>query len=325
MTEHTPIPGMIDGIRRILRTRAYSPTTEKAYLSWITRFLRFHNSPHWRSLDKGHAEEFLHHLTSSEGLGPKSRNQAASALAFLFREALDSDAMDNVKRARTPHTERPVMSHREAMRVLSELRGKYRLLAELMYGSGLRVKEAVSVRVKDLDFDLDQILIREGKGKKDRFVPLAFSLRAELKRQRRSVEELYRADLKNGGGWARLPGALHRKNPQAGNSLLWQFLFPSSRESHDPATERRGRWHIHESALQRQVHEAVRSAGIPKVASSHTFRHSFATQMLRDGLDLRTLGRIMGHQDIRTTQRYLHAIQQVGLRIRSPLDRPPDP
>ena len=139
------------------------------------------------------------------------------------------------------------------------------------------------------------------------------------------MEELHRADCKEGGGWVRLPGALHKKKPQAGHSPVWQFLFPSSRESRDPATKRRGRWHIHESALQRQVVEAVRASGIPKAASSHTFRHTFATQMLRDGVDLRTLGQILGHKDIRTTQQYLHSIQQVGLRVRSPLDRPPEP
>lgn len=323
MEGHTSIPRMIDGIRRVLRTRGYSRRTRKAYLNWIRRFLRFHDSPHWRSLSGAHAEAFLAHLANGTGLAPNTRNQAASALAFLYGEVLDSDAMEGVARARGPRTVPVVLSHGEALRVLGELRGKYHLVGSLLYGTGMRVSEGVGLRIKDLDFELDQIAVRAGKGAKDRMVPLPRQIRRALQRQRAATTKLHRRDRRDGGGWVRLPGALHRKDPTAGYSLKWQFLFPASRRSRDPATDRWGRWHMHPSAVQRAVKEAVRASGIVKNATCHTFRHSFATQLLRDGVDIRTVQKLLGHKDIRSTMIYLHAVDQVGLGVRSPLDRPP--
>jgi integron integrase len=322
MTNRTSVSGLVEGIRRIIRTRGLSPRTEEVYLRWIAEFWRFFDSPNWRVVTGRHAEEYLDYLANERRLAPKSRNQAATSLAFLFREVLDSDAMTKVKRAKGLTRIPLVLSHREALRVLNELRGKYYLAAALMYGAGLRVTEAASLRVKDLDFELDQIVVRCGKGGKDRVVPLPSTLREQLKQKIKEVDRLRRRDQKNGGGWASLPGALHRKDPRAGYSLGWQFLFASSKESKDPATGRRGRWHLHRSAVQRQVKKAVRESGIVKNASSHTFRHSFATQSLRDGVDIRTLQTLMGHKDIRTTMIYLHALDQVGITVRSPLDRP---
>lgn len=322
MANHTPIGPMIDGIRRIMRTRGYSPRTEDSYLRWIERFLRFHDRPHWKTLLGVHAEDFLDHLANEACLAANSRNQAASALAFLYGQILGSDAMKNFPRARGPETVPLVFSHPEAMKVLRELSGKYHLISSLMYGAGLRVSEASSLRVKDLDFDLDQIAVRGGKGAKDRIVPLPYRSRESLKRQRAKVEHVRRRDSRDGAGWVSLPGALHRKDPQAGYSLTWQFLFPASRMGKDPATGRRGRWHLHVSAVQREVKTAVRASGILKNASCHTFRHTFATELLRDGVDVRTVQKLMGHKDIRTTMIYLHAIDQIGLGVRSPLDRP---
>jgi len=186
MQKHTSVPAMIDGVRRILRTRGYSTRSVTAYLAWIERFLRYHDGPHWRTLGSGHAEAFLHHLANGEGLSPNSRNQAASALAFLYREVLRSDAVDRLPRARGPKTVPVVMSHGEAMRVLNELRGKYQLAASLMYGAGLRVMEVVNLRIKDLDFDLLQIAVRGGKGAKDRMIPLPVRARQALSLCRQS-------------------------------------------------------------------------------------------------------------------------------------------
>lgn len=313
---------MVDGIRRIMRTRGYSPRTEESYLGWIERFLRFHDCPHWKTVSGVHAEAFLDHLANDAGLAASSRNQAASALAFLYREVLDSDAMEHMPRARGPKTVPVVFSHAEALKVLQELRGKYHLISSLMYGAGLRVSEASSVRVKDLDFDLNQIAVRGGKGAKDRIVPLPETLRDLLKSQCGKAAHLHRRDRRDGAGWVSLPGAFHRKDPQAGYSLKWQFLHPASRLSNDPTTGRPGRWHLHVSAVQREVKTAIRAAGILKKASCHTFRHSFATQLLRDGVDVRTVQKLLGQADIRTTMIYLHAVDQIGLGVRSPLDRP---
>jgi integron integrase len=320
MPGHTSIPKMIHGIRRIMRARAYSPRTEAAYVQWIERFLRFHDRPHWRDLGEQHAQTFLTSLEEEDGLAPKSRNQAASALAFLYREVLGSDAMDGVKRAREPQNEAVHLSNNEAHKVLAELRGKYRILAGLMYGSGLRVEEALSLRVKDLDFELEQILVRRGKGAKDRFVQLPRALSNVLKTQVRDVAALHREDRRSGGGWAALPGALHRKDPGAGFNLRWQFVFPASRWSPDPKTNRRGRWHLHNSALQREIKKAVIASGIAKNATSHSFRHSYGTQIAR-AVPVDVLMRLMGHKDVRTTLRYMHNAAEVGVGVESPLDR----
>ena len=229
MTNRTSVSGLVEGIRKIMRRRGLSPRTEEVYLRWIAEFWSFHDSPSWRVVTGRHAEEYLDYLTNERRLAPKSRNQAATALAFLFREALDSDAMSQVKRAKGQKTVPLVLSHRESLRVLNELRGKYYVAGGLMYGAGARVNEVVSLRVKDIDFELDQIIVRDGKGGKDRVVPLPGSLREQLKRMIKEVDQLRRSDEEGGGRWASLPGAQHRKDPRAGYSLGWQFLFSSSR------------------------------------------------------------------------------------------------
>jgi site-specific recombinase XerD len=208
--------------------------------------------------------------------------------------------------------------------VLSHLSGKYRLLGSLMYGTGARLLESHQLRVKDLDFDLLQIAIRDGKGAKDRWVMLPDRLRPALRRQVSRVEKLHEADRRRGGGWAQLPGALDRKDPRAGYDLAWQFLFPAARWSPDPATKRQGRYHLHQTSMQRQMKRAVRAAGISKPATCHTLRKSFATEMLRAGYDARSVQKLMGHNDIRTTMDYVQSITDAGLGMRSPLDRPED-
>jgi integron integrase len=265
---------------------------------------------------------FLQHLERDRHLSAKSRNLAASALAFLYANVLGSDSMRAVERARGASKHVPVvLSRKEVKAVLAELRGKYRLIAALMYGSGMRLGECLGLRLKDLDYELAQITVRDGKGRKDRYAIFSERTHAQVRRQARRVVEIHRADRERGGGWAALPGALHVKVPGAGWEPAWQFLFPARRETPDPATGRNGRRHLHESAVQRAIKLAVRRAGIHKPATCHTLRHSFASQLLRDGYDIRQVKDLLGHKDIRTTMIYLHAVDHSGLGIRSPLDR----
>lgn len=318
---------IVDAGRRLIRTRGYSRKTETAYIGWARRFLRFHAGRVDRpdSLDASHARAFLEHLGTEQRLAARSRNQAAAALGFMFREVLGRDEMASVPRAKSPRRMPLVLSHREVLRVLRELVGKYFLIAVLLYSAGLRLQECLRLRVKDIDFELRQILVRDGKGAKDRYVPLANRATQLLRAQIQTVAELHAKDRAAGSGWAPLPGALHRKDRLAGYELRWQFLFPARTINTDPATGRAGRWPLHSTAVQRQVKRAVRRSGISKRATCHTFRHSFATEALRGGCDIRTLQHVLGHKDIRTTMIYLHVVEQTGHYIRSPLDRPDDP
>jgi integron integrase len=324
--EHAAADTLVAELRRVVRLREYSRKTEKAYVSWVERYLR------WTGLAAGSAGDatpdddgmvaFLEHL-GEEGLAARSRNQAASALSFLLREVMGRDDVV-LPRARGPARMPLVLTHREVMRVLGELRGKYLLVGMLLYSSGLRIGECMSLRIKDIDFELRQLLVRDGKGRKDRYVPLAGRALNPLRARIRRVLEQHRRDLDAGHGWAPLPGALHRKDPGAGYEPGWQFLFPASTINADPSTGATGRWSLHVTAAERAFKAAVNRSGIVKRATCHTLRHSFATETLRGGCDIRTLQQVMGHRDIRTTMIYLHVVQQTGLHIRSPLDRPDD-
>jgi integron integrase len=322
MARYPDIDATLERTRRAIRAREYSPRTEDAYLGWIRRFLRFHDARRAETLTRRDVERFMVHLATERRLAAKSRNQAASALAFLYREVLEMPILERVARAKGPRRVPTVLSHREAMTVIGVLRGTHRLVVSLLYGSGLRLTECLKLRVKDVDFDLAQIVVRDGKGAKDRATVLPRHLVRPLEGQVQDVGAQHRSDRKQGRGWAPLPGALHRKDPGAGLTLGWQFLFPATRTKPDPTTGRPGRWHLHETAIQRAVKRAVRDSGIRKPATCHTFRHSFATQLLRDGHDVRTVQTLLGHKDIRTTMIYLHAIDQIGVGVRSPLDRP---
>ncbi|MEQ9399907.1 MAG: integron integrase [Longimicrobiales bacterium] len=321
MARHPLTERALAATRRVLRTRGYQPRTEGTYLGWVRRFLVHHRHPHPRELDAGHVERFLSHLANTRRCSASTRNQAASALAFFYREVLRSDAVVSVPRARGRGRLPTVLSHGEAQAVLGELRGRAWLVASLLYGTGMRLSEALGLRVKDLDFELARITVREGKGGRDRVVMLPQTLAQPLRRQLDVVKEQHRADRRRGRGWAPLPHALHAKSPDAGWDPAWQFLFPGRAEHPDPATDRRGRTPLHPSAIQRAVKRAVRRAGIHKPATCHTFRHSFATQLLRDGYDIRVVQELLGHSDVRTTMIYLHVADQMGLSVRSPLDR----
>ena len=309
---------------RILRVRSYSPRTRATYLAWIERFLRGNKDRHPDGLGRREVESFLLELTDAR-LAPKSRNQASSALALFFREVLGRDVLRGVARAREPKRVPTVLSQRQVELVLEALSGKYRLLASLMYGAGLRLTEAHRLRVKDIDFDLMQITVRDGKGAKDRWVMLPESLVPRLRRQIERVTRQHEEDRRAGAGWVALPAALARKDRAAGHELGWQYLFPAARSTQDPATGRRGRHHLNPTATQREVRAAGKAVGIPKPVTCHTLRRTFATQMLRTGYDVRTVQRLMGHRDVRTTMVYIQAITDTGITMRSPLDQAASP
>lgn len=321
MARYPQIEELLARAQGAMASREYSRRTQSAYLGWLKKFLRYSRSVHPTRLSKGHAERFLEHLEAERSLAAKTRNQAASALAFLYREILGSGAMNEVARPRNRKAVPVVLSRREVASVLEHLRGKYWLIGALLYGTGMRLNECISLRLKDLDFDLGQIAVRAGKGNSHRFVPLPEQLTSPLSRQMANVKTLTREDKHRGAGWAPLPGALHRKDPRAGYSVEWQYLFPGSRVVQDRATGRLGRPHLHPTAVQRHMKRAVREAQLLKPATCHSLRHSFATQMLRDGCDIRVVQKLLGHADVRTTMIYLHVTDRIGIGLRSPIDR----
>lgn len=322
MASQREVDRLVTDARKILRVRSYSVRTQDIYARWIQRFLSANRSTRVDELSRSDVERFLAFLTDERRLAPKSRNQASSALVFFFREVLGRDELRAMPRAKESQRVPSVLSHRQVRLVLNQLSGKYRLLGSVMYGTGLRLTEAHQLRVKDIDFDLLQITVRDGKGAKDRWVMLPESLVPALRRQVDHVTTLHEDDRSKGAGWAALPHALARKSPTAGYDLAWQFVFPASRRSRDPATGRVGRYHLSPSATQRAVKKAAKTSGIPKPVSCHTLRRSFATQMLRAGYDVRSVQKLMGHRDVRTTMIYVEAITDAGIGIRSPLDQP---
>ena len=319
----------LDQVRTAIRTRHYSIRTERSYIDWIVRFIRFHGQRHPGELGEAEVSEFLSHLAVKLAVAANTQNQALNALNFLYRDVLEKPLGDlrGVVRAKRPERLPIVLTTGEVTRLLRCIKGDYWLPACLMYGSGLRLMESVRLRVKDLDFDHRAIFVRQGKGAKDRVVTLPDELILPLKRHLQGVRLLHQRDLVAGGGEVWLPDALARKFPSAGYRWAWQYVFPASRVSIDPRSGAESRHHLHPSALQRAVSEAVRKAGIEKPASCHTLRHSFATHLLERGMDIRTVQEQLGHRDIRTTQIYTHVLNRGGNAVLSPLSailRPSD-
>jgi integron integrase len=312
----------LDGLTRKMRQRQYSERTEETYLGWIHRFLSYHGGRHPGALGIEDVQVFLRYLANERHLSAKSRNQAASALAFLFRVGLGIDVgggKDGITRARGPQRRPTVLTRDEVKAVLAEMSGTTRLVAQLLYGSGLRLSEALHLRVKDVSLETRTLTVRDGKGSKDRETVIARRIAEALAAQIERTARLHDQDRRGGGGWARLPGALDRKSPAAGWELAWQHVFPASKESADPRTGRRGRWHLHPTAVQRAVRAAAKRTRIPKIITCHTLRHSFATHILRNGADPRTVQALMGHKSLRTTMIYLHPdLRTPG--VVSPLD-----
>jgi integron integrase len=317
-----PQPRLLDVVRDRIRVRHYSYRTETVYLGWIRRYIRFHRGRHPRELSGPEVEQFLSHLALDRHVSASTQNQALSAILFLYKEVLEVQLpwLDNVVRAKRPARTPVVMSRDEVRRVLAQLDGPYWLAASLLYGAGLRVSECVRLRVKDLDFDYRQITVRDGKGAKDRCTVLPDSVLEPVGRQLGRVRLLFEADRAASLPGVCLPPALERKYPSAPFEWPWQFVFPARGLCKSPYTGKIVRYHILPDTLQRAVKRAVQVAGIAKPASCHTFRHSFATHLLEDGYDIRTVQELLGHADVSTTMIYTHVIKRGGRGVKSPMD-----
>ncbi len=313
---------LLPQVRAAIRAKNYSLRTERTYVSWVRRFILFHNKRHPREMGAPQIEAFLTHLAVDLNVAASTQNQALSALLFLYREVLRIEIDDplNSVRARKPKRLPTVLSREEVQDVLRFISGVYQLMAKLLYGGGLRVMECTRLRVKDVDFSQHQLLIRAGKGHKDRVTILPDRLHQPLQDHLTRVHQLHQEDLDQGFGSVYLPYALDRKYPNASREWAWQYVFPATRLSMDPRSGFLRRHHVSASALQKAVRTAARRAGIPRHATCHTFRHSFATHLLEAGYDIRTVQELLGHKDVSTTMVYTHVLNRGGLAVRSPLD-----
>ncbi|HEB90289.1 MAG TPA: integron integrase [Deltaproteobacteria bacterium] len=312
-----------DRFSRAMRLRHRSPRTEAAYWGWIVRFILFHDRRHPREMGAPEIAEFLSMLASERKVSASTQNQALCALVFLYREVLEKKLgpLDDLVRARVPRSLPVVLSVREVSALLDRLEGTHRLMATLLYGSGLRLLECARLRIKDIDFEARHVVVRSGKGNKDRITLLPDRLRNDLPAHLDRVREQHQRDLRAGAGHAALPHALARKYPGASREWPWQWIFPATRIYTDRETGQRHRHHLDASVLQRAVRRAVLEARIPKKAGCHTLRHSFATHLLQAGTDIRTIQKLLGHADLRTTMIYTHVVESGPFGVTSPADR----
>ena len=317
-----PPSKLLDRVRWHLRVKHYSIRTEELYLQWIRRYILFHQKRHPADMGEDEIAAFLSHLAIDGHVAASTQNQAFSALLFLYQQVLDRklDYVVGVERVRRPPKLPVVLTKKEAHGVVAHLRGDYRLMAELLYGSGLRLMECLRLRVKDLDFGYDQITVRDGKGLRERVTLLPARLKRPLREHLERVKEIHRRDLARGAGVVHLPFALKRKYPNAARDWRWQYVFPATKLSVDPRSGETRRHHVHEKNLQNAVKQAISAAGVAKAASCHSFRHSFATHLLEAGYDIRTVQELLGHRDVSTTMIYTHVLNKPGLGVRSPLD-----
>ena len=314
---------LMDQVKMTCRRRHYSPRTEEAYTEWIERYIRFHGIRHPKELGPEKVVEYLNHLAGKRRLSASSQNQCLCALVFLYKGVLgiSLDGQLGFEYARRSRHLPEVLSVGEVRTVLAQMKHPHLLMAELLYGSGLRLSECASLRVKDIDFDNRQVVVRDGKGGTDRVSVLPDGVREQLQVQITRVETLHNRDLARGRGFVNLPSALCRKIPGAPRELIWQYLFPASKLCRDPASGRMVRYHLHETSLQKAVRAAGGRSGLRKRVTCHTFRHSFATHLLQAGTDIRTVQTLLGHKDIRTTMIYTHVAQLGPMGVVSPLDR----
>jgi integron integrase len=317
-------PRLLDIVRDAIRRRHYSVRTEESYVHWIRRFIYFSGRRHPRELGAPEVTGFLNHLARECNVAASTQNQALSALVFLYREALGTPLpwLDELERAQRPARLPTVLTPLEARGLLGRMRGTRWLMGSLLYGAGLRLRECLKLRVKDVDFGYRQLVVRDGKGAKDRVTMLPTPLAEPLKRQIAHVRLIHERDLASGYGTVELPDALARKYPRAQYELSWKFVFPSHRLSHDPRSGAVRRHHLYENYLTRAVKQAARAAGIVKLVSCHTLRHSFATHLLESGYDIRTVQELLGHADVSTTMIYTHVLNKGGRGVASPLERP---
>lgn len=323
-TKNLPVeqkPKLLDEVREAIRTRHYSLKTEEAYVHWIKRFILFHNKRHPRDMREREINQFITHLAVKENVSASTQNQALCAIVFLYKQVLKIELGDfgTIVWAKKRETEPVVFTKKETKAVLDQLSGMNWIMANLLYGAGLRLTECLQLRVKDIDFEYNQIAVRDSKGNKDRITVLPQVVKQPLQEHLKTVKKLHEKDLREGFGLVYLPYALERKYPNAGKEFGWQFVFPATQISIDPRSGIRRRHHIYETVLQKAVKQARRKAGINKSGSCHTFRHSFATHLLQDGYDIRTVQELMGHKDVKTTEIYTHVIKSLG--ITSPADK----
>jgi integron integrase len=315
-------PKLLDQVREAIQVRHYSIRTEKSYVSWIRQYILFHDKKHPREMGEREVSSFLSYLASKRNVAASTQNQALSAILFLYREVLkiELDWLEDVVRAKKPQRLPVVLSKHETSSLLARLDGVNRLMASLLYGSGLRLMECLRLRVSDVDFTQKLIVVRNGKGGKDRVTLFPEPLVPLLQDHLQKVKLIHQADLEQGAGAVYLPNALAKKYPNAPTEWGWQYVFPASGLSTDPRTGITRRHHIHERQLQNAVKKAVRESGISKKASCHTLRHCFATDLLIQGHDIRTIQELMGHKDIRTTQIYTHVLGRHTSGVVSPLN-----
>lgn len=316
-------PRLLDVMVERLALRRASPHTVTAYTQWVRRYIRFHGGQHPRQLGERHMTSFLSYLATDRRVAASTQNQALAALLFVYREVLEISVgwLDTVVRAKRPARRPSVMSRDEVRRVLAALEGTPQLVAMVLYGSGLRLMEACCLRIKDVDLDRGELVVRSGKGGRDRLTMLPASLGPRLQEQIRRVQALHRRDRAAGRGGVVLPNALARKMPSALYDWRWHWLFPATRFYREAETGRLVRHHLHESVIQRAVARAAQAAGITKRVTCHTFRHSFATHLLEAGYDIRTLQELLGHRDVSTTMIYTHVLNRGGRGVLSPFDR----
>ncbi|MFB0515493.1 MAG: integron integrase [Candidatus Neomarinimicrobiota bacterium] len=321
-SEYHTKPKLLEQVKWSMRTSNYSPRTITTYVQWIKRFILFSNKIHPAELCREEIRGFLTYLAVERNVSPSTQHQALQALLFLYRDVLESPAgwIDNIQRPRrSPHLP-VVFSRREVSEILGHTQGIYRLLLSLTYGAGLRLSECLRLRIKDIDFDYRQIVVRDGKGQKDRVSILPDSLVSPLKEHLANIKAIHERDLAQGNGATVLPYALAAKYANAARELGWQYVFMAKGSIEENASGIKRRYHIHNSSVQKVFKKALREAEIPKHGSVHSLRHSFATHLLEDGYDIRTIQELLGHKSVQTTMIYTHVMHKGGMGVRSPLD-----
>jgi integron integrase len=321
--DHSSPPRLLGSVRDCIRLKHYSLRTEQVYVDWIRRFIVFHGKRHPKEMAAAEVEAFLTHLAVTQRVAASTQNQAKSALLFLYKHVLGAELpwLDGVVQAKAPGRLPVVLTREEVARVLGRLRGTRDLVGRLLYGTGMRIMEALRLRVKDVEFSRREIVVRDGKGGKDRMAMLPRSIEAVLGAHVERVRGLHALDLADGYGAVWLPFALDRKYPNASREWGWQYVFPALHRSRDPRSGEERRHHLSDQAFQRAMRQAVRDAGLTKPATPHTLRHSFATHLLDAGDDIRTVQELLGHADVSTTMLYTHVLGRGGRGVISPLDR----
>jgi len=315
-------PGLFHAMRSKMRLAHMSLFTEKNYIQWVRQFVAFHKGKHPRNFDSADVVRFLSYLATQRRVAASTQNQALNAIVYLFKNVLEKDPglFNGIEWARRPRYIPVVLSINEVKLILRNLTGIQRLIGCLLYGTGMRLTEGLKLRVKDLDFDRNVIIIRDAKGHKDRVVPFPLFLKDPFRNQLAYAKKLHEHDCNEGFGIVELPYALERKYPNANREWKWQYIFPSYKRSTNPRTGKIGRWHIYPTIMQAALTRAVKVSGIEKKVSCHTFRHSFATHLLDAGTDIRTVQVLLGHNDLKTTMIYTHVTLEEGVETKSPLD-----